>query len=131
MPVSLLKTVKDIAWDAACFGQLFGFIIHALLGVRLLVLPALVLAQDASSPAIAQQQIESLKADLARHERKIDELSDGVQDLAVEVAVLSQHLGAAENSHSNDNLSDNMILLLVLGLVGERGLAKLHHKKKP
>lgn len=122
-----MEKLKDAAWGAACFGQLVAFIVHALLGVRLLVLPAMMLAQDLYSPAAAQQQIEGLQADLRRHERKIDGLTSSVHELGVELAVLSQHIEDAEESHdkAHDRFDwSGFTLLGLLGLLGERGFAK-------
>ena len=88
-----------------------------LLGVRVLMLPALILAQDALNPVVAQQQIDGLRDDLERHEQKIDELTKAVQSIAVQVAVLAR-----------DDYSDKAILFLVLALGGERVFTRFHKK---
>lgn len=124
---SAIEKLKGAAWGAACFGQLFAFIIQALLGVRLLVLPALVLAQDATRPAVAQQQIAGLQSDLRRHERKIDGLTSSVHGLAVEVAVLSRHIEDAEKVHDRTDWSA-FTLMGLLALLGERGVATYRKK---
>ncbi len=123
---SVVEKLKNAAWEAASFTQLVVFIVHAMLGVRLLVLPAIMLAQDLTSPAVAQHQISEVQADLRRHERKIDGLTSSVHGLIVEMAVLSKHIENAEKSREKSrstDWADSLTLMLLFGLLGDRGVA--------
>lgn len=116
-----MERIKDIVFEAVNFGYLTLLILQMLLGARVLMLPALILAQDALNPVVAQQQINGLRDDLERHEGKLDELTKAVQSIAVQVAVLAQ-------SRSSDDYSDKAILFLVLALGGERVFTRFNKK---
>ena len=131
----MIERIKDVSFDVACFGHLALLVFQVLLGARMLILPVLLLAQDSTSPAAAQQasQISGLRSDLSRHERKIDELREAVHELGIDMAKLSGKIGDAENSHSSDDWSDKAVMAGLLILLGERGWGKFsrNHKKKP
>ena len=66
----MIERIKDIVFEVASYGHLTLLILQMLLGVRMLILPALILAQDAISPAIAER-VGKLEVKVAALERQL------------------------------------------------------------
>ena len=124
----LLRAFQGVLWDLACFTHLSALILQVLLFTFpwWILIPA-VLSQTTSAQ---DQRIENLERFQRRHEDKIDQIVDDVQQLRLDMAVVKQDVSTLSNSlDKQDHLSRYVVQVLIgLGVLSLGGKELLHRR---
>ncbi len=122
----LLRAFQGVLWDLACFSQLLALILQVLI----LILPwwILIPAVLAQTTSAQDQRIENLERFQVRHEEKIDQIVEDVQQLRLDMAVVKQVVSTLSDSlDKQDHLSRDVIQVLIgLGVLSLGGKELLH-----
>ncbi len=114
----LLRSFQGVLWDLACFTNLSSLIIQVLLFTLpwWILIPA-VLSQTTSAQ---DQRIENLERFQLRHEDKIDQIVDDVQQLRLDMAVVKQVVSTLSTaSQERDHFSRDIIQMFIgVGVLG-------------
>ena len=124
----LLRSFQGVLWDLACFIHLSALILQVLLFTLpwWILIPA-VLSQTTSAQ---DQRIENLERFQRRHEDKIDQIVDDVQQLRLDMAVVKQVVSTLSDSlDKQDHLSRDVVQVLIgLGVLSLGGKELLHRR---